>query len=35
MVSTKMGDKLFVTSHHIKVFIQSLVGKKVGRLEDP
>jgi hypothetical protein len=35
MVGTKMGYKLFVTSHHIEIFVQGLVGKKVGGLEDP
>ena len=35
MVGAKMGYKLFVPSHHIEIFIQGLVGKKVGGLEDP
>ena len=35
MVGTKMGHKLFVAPHHIEIFIQCLVGKKVGGLEDP
>jgi hypothetical protein len=35
MFGAKMGYKLFVPSHHIEIFIQCLVGKKVGGLEDP
>lgn len=30
-----MGCELLLTPYHIKILIQRLVGKKVGRLEDP
>ena len=35
IVDTKMSSKLLVAPYYIEIFIQCLVGKKVGRLEDP
>jgi hypothetical protein len=35
VIGTTMARKLFVTPHDVEIFVQCLVCKKVGRLEDP